>query len=455
MPGWHVTFHSGTPGRPHAGRSSESREKGEFMGMTMAHKVLAAHSGETTITPGQMVVTEVDLVVMADSVFYKTADRLPVDLKKVSHPERVAVLLDHAVPAPTVKAATAHKRAREHCERLGFRYFSDVGRHGIEHQVILEQRLALPGQLVACNDSHTSAAGVLNCAARGLGMADVVQLVCTGRTWYRASPTVKFHLVGELPPGTYGKDLFLHIAETHGSQEGHDVEFDGPGLTTLSLDDRATLSTMCTELNANFVMMPADQLILDYVASVTDRPYEPVYADADAEYDAVHTIDLSQVRPFVALPDAINKNVRSVTEIAEQQVKIDQAFVGSCANGKLSDIRVAAGIVKGRQVAPGVRFLVTPASQSIYLEAVREGYVQTLLEAGAVVTSSTCGACSGGHMGVLGPGETCITSSTRNFRGRMGSPDARIYMASSATVAASAVTGHITDPTPFLAELAR
>ncbi|WNI16468.1 aconitase/3-isopropylmalate dehydratase large subunit family protein [Actinacidiphila sp. ITFR-21] len=419
----------------------------------MAHKVLAAHSGERTVTPGQLVVTEVDLVVMADSVFYKAAERLPDDLLKVAHPERVAVLLDHAVPAPTVKAATAHKRAREHTERLGFKYFSDVGRGGIEHQIILEQRLALPGQLIACNDSHTSAAGVLNSAARGLGMADIVQLVCTGRTWYKVSPTVLFRLEGRLPYGTYGKDVFLYIAQNFGSQEGHDVEFAGDGLATLSLDDRATLSTMCTELNANFVMMPADQLILDYVSTVTDRPYTPVSSDPDAEYAAVHTVDLGQVRPSVALPDAMNGNVRSAAEVGDQRVRVDQAFVGSCANGKLSDIKIAADIVRGRRIADHVRFLVTPASQSVYLEAVKAGYVATLVEAGALVTTSTCGACSGGHMGVLGPGETCITSSTRNYRGRMGSADARIYMGSSATVAASALTGYVTDPMPYLEAL--
>ncbi|WP_329133785.1 aconitase/3-isopropylmalate dehydratase large subunit family protein [Streptomyces sp. NBC_01476] len=419
----------------------------------MAHKVLAAHSGEKTVTPGQLVVTEVDLVVMADSVFYKTAERLPDDLLKVAHPERVAVLLDHAIPAPTVKAATAHKRAREHSERLGFRYFSDIGRGGIEHQIILEQRLALPGQLIACNDSHTSAAGVLNAAARGLGMADIVQLVCTGRTWYKVSPTVLFRLEGRLPYGTYGKDVFLHIAQEYGSQEGHDVEFAGDGLGSLSLDDRATLSTMCTELNANFVMMPADQLILDYVSTVTDRVYTPVYSDPDAEYDAVHTVDLSAVRPSVALPDAMNKNVKSAAQVGDEKVRIDQAFVGSCANGKLSDLKIAADIVRGRKIAGHVRFLVTPASQSVYLEAVKAGYVETLTEAGAMVTSSTCGACSGGHMGVLGPGETCITSSTRNYRGRMGSADAKIYMGSSATVAASALTGYVTDPMPYLEAL--
>jgi 3-isopropylmalate/(R)-2-methylmalate dehydratase large subunit len=423
------------------------------VGMTMAHKVLAAHSGESTVVPGQLVVTEVDLIVMADSVFHRTIDRLPDDLIRVSHPERVAVLLDHAIPAPTVKAATAHRRAREHAQRLGFGWFSDVGRGGIEHQIILEQRLALPGQLVACNDSHTSAAGVLNCAARGLGMADIVQLVCTGKTYYRASPTVRFVLEGQLPAGTYGKDLFLHIAQTFGSQEGHDIEFAGPGLTGLSIDDRATLSTMCTELNANFVMMPADQKLIDYVTSFTDRPFEPVSPDPDAEYEATYIVNLADVRAGVALPDSINKNVQPASAIGEERIKIDQAFVGSCANGKLSDLKVAADIVRGRQVAPGVRFIVTPASQAVYLDALKLGYIEALAAAGAMVTSSTCGACSGGHMGVLAPDDVCITSSTRNYKGRMGSPDARIYMGSSATVAASAIAGYITDATPYLLEL--
>jgi 3-isopropylmalate/(R)-2-methylmalate dehydratase large subunit len=423
------------------------------MGMTMAHKVLAAHSGERTVVPGQLVVTDVDLVVMADSVFHKTADRLPTDLRKVAHPERVAVLLDHAVPAPTVRTALAHKRAREHSERLGFQWLADIGRGGIEHQVIIERALALPGQLVACNDSHTPSAGVLNSAARGLGMADIVQLVCTGQTWYKASPTVKFRLVGELPFGSYAKDIFLHIAQYYGSQEGHDIEFEGPGLATLPLDARATLATMCTELNANFVMFPADKVITDYVESITDRPYQPVVADPDAEYDASYEIDLGQVRTSVALPDALNKNVVPVEEVAAQRIKIDQAFVGSCANGKLADLEVAASVVRGRRIADHVRFIVTPASQAIYLEAIKRGYMQTLVEAGAIVTNSTCGACSGGHMGVLAPGETCITSSTRNFKGRMGSPDARIYMGSSATVAASAIEGYVADPTPYLTAL--
>lgn len=420
------------------------------MGMTMAHKVLAARSGLAEVRPGQIVVTDVDLIVMADTVFSQTPDCMPDDLKRVAHPERVAVLMDHAVPAPTIRVANAHRRAREHAERLGFRRIADVGRGGIEHQLIFEECLALPGQLVASNDSHTSAAGVLNCAARGLGLADIFQLVCTGKTWYKVSPTVKFRLEGSLPFGVYGKDVFLALAERYGSQEGHDIEFEGPGLESMPLDDRATLSTMCTELNANFVMMPADRLVREHIASVTNVPFEAVVSDPDAEYAAVYVVDLSELAPRIAMPNSMNRNVRSASSIGEERVKVDQAFIGSCANGKLSDLRVAAEIVHGRRIADGVRFIVTPGSQAIYLEALRLGYIETLIVAGALVTNSTCGACAGGHMGVLAAGEVCITSSTRNFKGRMGSPDAEIYMGSSATVAASAIEGYIADPMPYL-----
>jgi 3-isopropylmalate/(R)-2-methylmalate dehydratase large subunit len=210
---------------------------------------------------------------------------------------------------------------------------------------------------------------------------------------------------------------------------------------------------MCTELNANFVMMPADRLVREHIASVTQAPFEAVESDPDAEYAAVHVVDLDELAPRIAMPNSMNRNVRSASSIGEERVKVDQAFIGSCANGKLSDLRVAAEIVRGRRVADGVRFIVTPGSQAIYLEALRLGYIETLIVAGALVTNSTCGACAGGHMGVLAPGEVCITSSTRNFKGRMGSPDAEIYMGSSATVAASAIEGHIADPMPYLAAI--
>jgi 3-isopropylmalate/(R)-2-methylmalate dehydratase large subunit len=418
------------------------------MGMTMLQKILARHAGVESVRVGDIVVCEVDTVVMLDLIF--SNGRLPADPRRIAHPERVVVILDHAVPAPTVFDAAGHTLAREFVKKFGIERFVDVGGHGICHQVILEKGFALPGQVLTCSDSHTIASGAFNCAARGLGAAEILQIVCTGQTWFRVAPTVRYQLEGRLPEGVFGKDVFLHIAGAFGSVEGHDVEFAGTGLTSLSLDDRATLSTMCAEISANFALFPADDLITGYLAGVTDAPFQPVASDPDAEFAARHSVDLSRLQPYVAMPDQIPGNTRPLAQL-EERIPIDQAFVGSCANGKLEDLRVAAEVVRGRKVAPGVRLLVTPASQKVYLDAVRAGYVETLVEAGAVVTNSTCGACYGGHMGVIGPGETCITSSTRNFKGRMGSPQASIYMGSSATVAASAVAGHITDPTPFLA----
>jgi len=415
------------------------------MGMTMAQKILASRAGVDSVEPGEIVVCDVDMTVELD-ISLANHQVMPA---RVADPEKVAVVMDHTVPAPTIDDAAGHSRAREFVREFGIERFYDVGEHGICHQVILENGLARPGQLLACADSHTIASGVFNCAARGLGPLEIVGIVSTGKAWFRASPTVAFDLTGALPAGVFGKDVFLHIAGAHGSAEGHDVEFGGPGLASMPLDDRATLATMCAEISANFALFPADELIRDFLAGISEEPLTPVESDPDAEYAARHRVDLDALSPHVSRPDFVPGNTLPVADL-ESGVKIDQAFIGSCANGKLQDIRVAAEILAGRKVAKGVRLIVTPASQRVYLEAVRHGYVGTLTEAGAVVTNSTCGACYGGHMGLVGPGEVCITSSTRNFKGRMGSPDASIYIGSSATVAASAVEGEIVDPRPFL-----
>lgn len=317
---------------------------------------------------------------------------------------------------------------------------------------MLENALARPGQILACTDSHTIAAGALNCAARGLGVLEMLQICSTGQTWYRVSPAIRVELVGHRPDNVFGKDIFLHLANVLGSVEGHDIEFTGPAIAELPMAERASLTTMCAELSANFALFPADEVTRDHVrrADPGNDQWEPVVPDPGADYVRSVTVDLGQLRPSVARPDFVAHNAVTPQDL-DEPVPIHQAFIGSCANGKLDDLAVAALIVRGRKVAQGVRFLVTPASQRVYLDAVRAGYVADLVEAGAVVTNSTCGACYGGHLGLLGPGENCIASSTRNFSGRMGSPEAKIYLASSATVAASALTGIITDPTRYLA----
>lgn len=413
------------------------------MEMTMIEKILAAHAGVDCARPGDILVCDIDRIVLIDLQF--AGDGNDTSPRRIVDPDRVVMIMDHTVPAPTIIDATGHRRAREFVRKFGVSRFFDVGNHGICHQVILEEGLALPGQMLACVDSHTCASGAFNCAARGMGPAEMLQVLCTGKAWYQVAPTVKFVLEGEKPRGVFGKDVFLHMAAIAGSVEGHNVEFAGAGIASLTLDDRATIATMCAEISADFATFPADQVVIDHLKPVTSEKFSPVTSDPRANYAAVHTIDLSRLVPYVAKPDFVPRNTVPVSELGET-VRIDQAFVGSCANGKLEDLRIASEIVKGRRVAPGVRFIVTPASQRVYLEAVRRGYVEALLAAGAVVTNSTCGACYGGHMGIVGPGEVCITSSTRNFRGRMGSPEAKIYLASSATVAASALAGHIVDP---------
>jgi 3-isopropylmalate/(R)-2-methylmalate dehydratase large subunit len=412
------------------------------MGMTIIEKILARASGAAAIRPGDVAVVNVDLCVLIDLSFSRGSWR---EVLKVHDPEKVVVVFDHDVPASNRDTAAMHVRGREFVRRFGIRRFHDVGPdQGISHVVVAENAYCLPGTVMACSDSHTCSAGALNCAARGLGAPDLLYALTTGKTWFRVGETMRYELDGRLAAGVSTKDLFLHIAGIYGDHANQNVEFGGPALAYLSIDARRTLTTMGAELSAEFATFEPDQVLLDYVKARNPVPFEPQYPDSDASYAARHRIDLSELPPMVALPDAVIRNTAPVADAAGEPIQ--QAFIGSCANGTLDDLAEAARVLKGRRVAPGVRLLVTPSSQKIATAAAKAGYVQTLLDAGAVLTPATCGACYGGHMGVVGPDETCITASTRNFRGRMGDPTARIYMASPATVAASAVAGRIADP---------
>ncbi len=410
------------------------------MGMTMIENLLARKGGVERVRPGDIVTVEVDMCVLIDLQF-ATQWMSP---NRIHDPDKVAVVMDHAVPAPTLKDAAGGPRARKFVADFGIEKFYDVGRHGICHQVIAENGLARPGEVLACTDSHTCAGGAYNTAARGLGPAEVSSIMCTGSTWYQIAPTVRYELIGALPPEISGKDVFLALAATYGDATNQNLEFAGPGLATVPLNDRRTIATQAAEISADFATFAADEVLADFLAERGVRDYEPAVADPDAEYAQVRTIDLGALEPYVARPGTVSRNGIPVSRIEER--RIDQAFIGSCANGQLEDLRIAAEILRGRSVAAGVRLLVTPASQQVYRDALRLGYLQDIADSGAVVTNSTCGACFGYHMGVLGPGEVCLTSSTRNFTGRMGSTEAEIYMASPATVAASAITGRITDP---------
>lgn len=413
------------------------------MGSTIIEKILARTAGKDILKPGDIAICRPDFVILLDLTF--AIDGLWYRPKKIFDKEKTAVVFDHAVPAPSIKDAAGMVEARRFAKEFGLKSFFDVGNHGIVHVLAAEHGLVRPGELLLCADSHTCAAGAFNCAGRGIASLDVLQAMTTGLTWYPVSPTVRYEFEGALAPFVSGKDVFFHIAQTYGAHSGLSMEFGGSGLKSLSMADRRTIATMCAEVGAEFSVFEHDDVTAAYLKDRLKQPATPVAPDCDAAYHEVRTIDLAAIEPYLIYPHSVPKNGTRFSDFSKS-VKIDQAFIGSCANGLIEDIRVAANIVKGRKVAPGVRFLVTPGSQSVYLQASREGLIATLVEAGAVVTNSTCGACFGYHMGVLAPGEVCLTASTRNFRGRMGSADALVYMGSPATVAASALTGVITDP---------
>ncbi|MFI1370242.1 aconitase/3-isopropylmalate dehydratase large subunit family protein [Streptomyces griseochromogenes] len=412
------------------------------MGMTMMEKILARKAGVEKVSAGDTVVCDVDMTVMIDLQFATSW----VQPLKINDPDKVAVIMDHAVPAPNVHDAIGGTHARAFARDFHIEKFYDVGRHGICHQVIAENGLARPGEILACTDSHTCAGGAYNTAARGLGPAEVYSILCTGKTWFQAAPTIRYEFTGTKPDAVSGKDIFLYIGSTYGDATNHNLEYGGPGLASIPMNDRRTIATQGAEISADFSTFPIDDLARDFLAAHGAAPdsYTAADPDPDATYAAVRTVDLSSLEPYVARPGTVSHNSLPISAIEKRPV--NQCFIGSCANGQLEDLKIAADIVRGRKVAPGVRLLITPASQEVYKDAMRAGYLQDLADAGAVVTNSTCGACFGYHMGLLAPGEVCLTSSTRNFTGRMGSPDAEIYMASPATVAASALAGHVTDP---------
>ena len=413
------------------------------MGATAIEKILARTSGQDRVRPGEVAVCKPDIVLHIDlpmaieGAWYKP--------KRIFDRDRVAMIFDHAVPSPTIKDAAAMAEGRRMAKEFGLKHVFDVGRHGIAHVVAAENGLARPGELLVCADSHTCASGGLNCAGRGAGIPDTLQAMTKGIVWYPVTPTIRYEFTGSPAPMVSGKDVFFHIAQTWGSHGNTSLEFGGAGLESLTVADRRTMATMSAEIGAEFALFDYDALTAEYLKDRLDRPATPAVADRDADYLDVRRLDLGTVEPHIVLPDAIPGHCRRFSEFRDT-VRIDQAFIGSCANGLIEDLRVAAAIVKGRKVADGVRFIVTPGSQAVYLQALREGLVETLTEAGALVTNSTCGACLGYHMGVLAPGEVCITASPRNFRGRMGSHDAQVYLGSPATVAASALAGVIADP---------
>jgi 3-isopropylmalate/(R)-2-methylmalate dehydratase large subunit len=406
--------------------------------MNAIEKILASHSEQDVVRPGDVVMVEVDVTVHFDF--------MRPDITRINDPGKVVLLHDHVVPAPTVQAANNAKDLREFAARFGIENYFPVGKHGISHVLMAEEGYALPGKILANADSHTCSSGAMNCLARGMGPSEMLYILCKGQTWYLVGPTTKIVLEGSLPDRVYARDVIHYIPGHYGDFAGRNLEWYGDGLSTIDVDGRLTMATISAELSAEFSLFPYDDVLARYLEGRAKWPFEPAFPDDDATYEQTITVDLSSLEPQVVLPNKVAWNSKDVGEVAGERIKVDQAFIGSCANGRLSDFAVAAEILAGREVAAGVRLIITPGSQDIYKQAVKLGYIETLADAGAVVTNSTCGACFGGHMGLLGDGEVCITASTRNFQGRMGSPKAQVFMGSPATVAASAITGVITDP---------
>ena len=421
------------------------------MGMTMTEKILARAAGVQRLKPGDVATVNIETTVAMDSTFQP--GRLKEErwdaVLSVHDPNKITIIFDHLVPANDENTATAHRLGRQFAKKFGIERLHDVGPdQGIAHSIVAENGYALPGTVLVGSDSHTSGGGAFNCAAIPVGRPDLVYAVVTGETWFHVNETIRYDFTGKLRPGVSAKDVFLTIAGKWGAHVNQNVEYGGPGIFTLSINARRTLAIMGTELSGDFNILEPDDLMLNYVRERNPgAKFYPTPPDEDAVYKDRRSVDLSKIEPLVALPDAVLKNSVPIREVAGSP--IDQAFIGSCANGSLDDLAVAAKVVKGRKVAKSTRLIITPGTQGTYLAALKAGYIETLMDAGAVVTPATCGACFGGHLGVLAPDEVCITASTRNFKGRMGAPSARIYMASPATVAASALAGKIASAAEF------
>jgi 3-isopropylmalate/(R)-2-methylmalate dehydratase large subunit len=364
---------------------------------------------------------------------------------RVFDPDRVAFVLDHYSPAKDIASAEQCRITREFVRRHGLPHFYDVGRAGIAHVLLAEEGFVLPGEVFVGADSHTCNHGALGAFATGVGSSDLAAAMATGRLWFRVPHTLKFVFTGSLRPWVTGKDLVLRVIGDIGVDGARyaAMEFSGPVLQRLSLDERFSITNMAVEAGAKNGIMEPDEVVLEWVRSRARRPFEPVYGDPDAEYAAVYEYDVTDMEPVVAAPPSPD-NVIPVTEV--QGVRVDQCFIGTCTNGRIEDLRQAARVLAGRRVHPDVRLIVIPATPHIYRQALEEGLIQIFLEAGAAVSTATCGPCIGGHMGVLADGEVCVSTSSRNFIGRMGHRGSRVYLSNAAVAAAAAVAGKIVHP---------
>lgn len=416
------------------------------MGMTMTQKILAAHAGLSSVEAGQLIEADLDLVLGNDittPVAIHEIDKMKTN--GVFHKDKIALVMDHFVPNKDIKSAEHTKLVREFAGKNGITNYFDVGDMGIEHALLPEKGLVIAGDAVIGADSHTCTYGALGAFSTGVGSTDMAAGMATGKAWFKVPSAIKVELIGKPAPFISGKDVILYLIGQIGVDGAlyQSLEFVGDGLQYMSMDDRFTIANMAIEAGAKNGIFPVDDLTLDYIKERSTRQPKVYEADPDAEYTRTITINLSTLRPTVAYPH-LPENTHPVEDA--RNIKIDQVVIGSCTNGRISDLRVAAEIMKGKHVTKNVRVIVIPATQKIYLEAMEAGYLRTFIEAGAVVSTPTCGPCLGGYMGILASGEKCVSTTNRNFIGRMGAIDSEIYLASPAVAAASALTGFITDP---------
>lgn len=416
------------------------------MGMTMTQKILAAKAGLKEVYAGQFIEANIDLALgndittpVAIKEFKKTGR------EKVFDKEKIALVPDHFTPNKDIKAAEQCKMIREFAHEQELTNYFEVGEMGIEHCLIPEKGLAVPGDAIIGADSHTCTYGALGAFSTGVGSTDLAATMARGKCWFKVPAAIKFNLTGKLQKWVSGKDLILHIIGMIGVDGAlyQSMEFAGEGVAALTMDDRFTIANMAIEAGAKNGIFPVDEQTLAYVKEHAIKPYQVFEADEDAEYSRVIDIDLSTLRLTVAFPH-LPENTKTIDEVGD--IKVDQVVIGSCTNGRITDLRIAADILRGRKVKKGVRVIVFPGTQAIYLQAVKEGLVTDIVEAGVAFSTPTCGPCLGGHMGILAAGERSISTTNRNFVGRMGHVESEVYLASPAVAAASALTGRIEDP---------
>jgi 3-isopropylmalate/(R)-2-methylmalate dehydratase large subunit len=415
--------------------------------MTMSQKILAAHAGLPEVKAGQLIEANLDLVLGNDITSPVAINELKKFNKDgVFDKDKIALVPDHFVPNKDIKSAENCKCVREFAIKNKITNYFEVGKMGIEHALLPEQGLTVAGDLIIGADSHTCTYGALGAFSTGIGSTDMAAGMATGKAWFKVPSAIKFNIVGKPSKWVSGKDVILHIIGMIGVDGAlyKSMEFVGEGIKNLSMDDRFTIANMAIEAGGKNGIFPVDELAIEYMKEhAPDKKYVVYESDPDAEYDAEYTIDLSTLKSTVAFPH-LPENTHTFDEIDD--VKIDQVVIGSCTNGRIDDLRCAAEVLKGRHVAEGIRCIIIPATQKIYLQAMEEGLIKTFIEAGAIVSTPTCGPCLGGYMGVLASKERCVSTTNRNFVGRMGAIDSEIYLASPAVAAASAVTGKLSQP---------